>query len=76
MFYATMMMNKPETPTKNGDDVLVLLKGETNFKVGWHETIGDKNIFAFSDGTYEFHDKVDMWCEMPTRKTIHKINSL
>lgn len=76
MFYATMMMHKPEDKPKSNHDVLVLVKGETNFKVGFHECVDDKNVYGFSNGDYKFYDDVDMWCEIPTRDTIHKVNKL
>jgi hypothetical protein len=71
-----MMMHKPEDHPKDNKDVLILLKGEANFKVGFHECIGDKKVYAFSDGKYFQHGSVEMWCDIPTKDTIHKINKL
>ena len=77
MYYATIMMHKPEDHPKNSDPILILIKGETNFKVGsYHNVLNTFSVLDDGDECNYKPDMVDMWCEMPTRQTVNKVSHL
>ena len=77
MYYATMMMHKPEDHPNDNRDVLVLIKDKPNFKVGYYDAHDGWSVLDdMNEYMTPVADSVEMWCDIPTRETIHKINKL
>lgn len=75
MYYATMMMHKPEDHPNDNRDVLILVKDAPNFKIGG---ISDGAYHVLVDDNYVRYEdaEIDMWCELPTRETINRVHKL
>lgn len=71
MYYATMVMHRPEQLPPQFKDILIMEKGDSIFNVGNYHNRG---FYCKHDGREIL--EVEMWCEIPTRETIHKVTSL
>ncbi len=75
MYFATMVMHRPDDKPKHLQNILILIKGQSNFKIGGYADDAYYLSGDFQDDNVNT-DNIDMWCDMPTRETVKMINKL